>query len=119
MKPITVCLGFDKNLEEAVGTYVEIFKNVFGNSQILGQSYFGEQEIAALRRVPEMSEEIMPGVAGDVKAIRCTLNGEEIIAFGGGALLRKFHESLLLYVTCETQEQIDRLWSVLSDGGEE
>lgn len=119
MKTITVCLGFNKNLEEAVATYVELFDAVFGNSKILGRSYFGEQEITALRQVPEMSEEIMPGLPGDVKTIRFTLNGEEVVAFNGGAYFGKFHESMSLYVSCETQEQIDRLWGVLSDGGEE
>jgi predicted 3-demethylubiquinone-9 3-methyltransferase (glyoxalase superfamily) len=119
MKTITVCLGFNKNLEEAVATYIELFDAVFGNSTILGRSYFGEQEITALRQVPEMSEEIMPGLAGDVKAMHFTLNGEEIVAFSGGAYFGKFHESMSLYVSCETQEQIDRLWGVLSDGGEE
>jgi predicted 3-demethylubiquinone-9 3-methyltransferase (glyoxalase superfamily) len=119
MKPITICLGFDKELEEAVATYVGLFDAVFGNSKILSRSYFGENEIAALRQVPEMSEEIMPGVAGDVKTIRFTLNGEEIVAFNGGAYFGKFHESMSLYISCDTQEQIDRLWAVLSEGGEE
>jgi predicted 3-demethylubiquinone-9 3-methyltransferase (glyoxalase superfamily) len=119
MKTITVCLGFNKNLEEAVATYVELFNNVFGNSKILGRSYFGEQEIKALWQVPGMSEDIMPGAAGDLKTIHFTLNGEEIVAFNGGAYFGKFHESMSLYVSCETQEQIDRLWDVLSVGGEE
>ncbi len=119
MKAITVCLGFNKNLEEAVATYIELFNKVFGNSTILGRSYFGEQEVAALRQVPEVSEDIMPGVAGDVKTIRFTLNGEEVVAFRGGAYFGKFHESMSLYVSCETQEQIDRLWEVLSEDGEE
>lgn len=119
MKPITICLGFDKELEEAVATYIELFNAVFGNSKILGRSYFGKHEIAALRQVSEMSEEIMPGLAGDVKTLRFTLNGEEIVAFNGGAYFGKFHESVSLYVSCETQEQIDRLWAVLSEGGEE
>lgn len=119
MKTITVCLGFNKNLEEAVATYIDLFDAVFGNSKILGRNYFGEQEIKALRQVPEMSEEIMPGLAGDVKTIRFTLNGEEIVAFNGGAYFGKFHESVSFYVSCETQEQIDRLWGALSDGGEE
>lgn len=119
MKSITVCLGFSKDLEEAVATYIEVFDAVFGNSKILGRSYFGEQEIAALRQVPGMSEDIMPGRAGDLKTIRFTLNGQEILAFNGGAYFGKFHESMSLYVSCDTQEQIDRLWAVLSDGGEE
>ncbi len=119
MKPITISLGFDKQLEAAVSTYVELFDAVFGNSKILGRSYFGEQEIAELKQVPEMSDEIMPGRAGDLKTIRFTLNGEEIVAFNGGRYFGKFHESMSLYVSCDTQEQIDRLWAVLSDRGEE
>lgn len=119
MKPITVCLGFDKDLEAAVATYVSLFDTVFGNSKILGRSYFGAQEIAALRQLPEMSEEIMPGSAGDVKTIRFALNGQEILAFKGGGYFGKFHESMSLYVSCTTQEQIDQLWAVLSNGGEE
>jgi predicted 3-demethylubiquinone-9 3-methyltransferase (glyoxalase superfamily) len=119
MKTITLCLGFKNNLEEAVATYVELFDAVFGNSKILGRSFFGEQEITALRQVPGMSEEIMPGLAGDVKTIRFTLNEVEVVAFNGGAYFGDFHESMSLYVSCETQEQLDRLWDVLSDGGEE
>jgi predicted 3-demethylubiquinone-9 3-methyltransferase (glyoxalase superfamily) len=119
MKTITVCLGFNNNLEEAVATYVELFNVVFGNSKILGRSYFGEHEITALRQVPEMSEDIMPGAAGDVKTIHFALNGEEIVAFNGGAYFGKFHETMSLYVSCETQEQIDRLWEVLSEDGKE
>lgn len=119
MKTITLCLGFNKNLEEAVTTYVELFDAVFGNSKIIGRSYFGGQEIEALRQVPEMSEEIMPGLAGELKTIHFTLNGQEFVAFNGGVYFGKFHESMSLYVSCETQEQIDRLWEVLSEGGEE
>lgn len=119
MKTITVCLGFNKHIEEAVATYIQLFAAVFGNSRILGRSYFGQQEITVLQQMPEMSELIMPGRPGDVETIRFILNGEEVVAFNGGAYFGKFHESMSLYVSCETQEQIDRLWGVLSDGGEE
>jgi predicted 3-demethylubiquinone-9 3-methyltransferase (glyoxalase superfamily) len=83
VKPITICLGFDKALEEAVATYIALCDAVFGNSTILGRSYCGAHEIAALRQVPGMSGGIMPGSAGDVKTIRFTLNGAEIVAFTG------------------------------------
>lgn len=119
MRRVTVCLGFNEDLEEAVATYVELFDSVFGDSEILGRSSFDEGEIEALRAVPEMSEDIMPGAPGSTKTIRFTLNGEEVLAFRGGAYFGKFHESMSLYVSCDTQEQIDRLWEVLADGGEE
>lgn len=119
MKTITLCLGFNKNAEEAAHTYVSLFNSVFGNSEILRATHFGEKEIEELRKVPEMSEDIMPGPAGAVKTIRFTLNGQEISAFNGGAYFGKFNESMSLYVTCETQEQIDKLWTRLSEDGVE
>jgi hypothetical protein len=36
----------------------------------------------------------------------------------GGAYFGKCHESLSFYVSCQTQAQIDRLFEVLSLGGE-
>lgn len=117
MRTITLCLGFDKNIEKAVNTYVSLFSAVLGNSNILCVTHFGKKEIEELRKVPEMTEDIMPGPAGAVKTIRFTLNGQEIVAFNGGAYFGKFNESMSLYVTCETQEQIDKLWAKLSEGG--
>lgn len=119
MRKITLCLGFNKNVDEAVNTYVTLFNRVFGNSEIVHVTRFGEKEIEELKNVPAMSQDIMPGKAGDVKTIHFTLNGEEIVAFTGGAYFGKFNESMSLYVTCETQEQIDELWDTLSDEGEE
>ncbi len=119
MKTVTLCLGFNKDVEEAVNTYVSLFNSIFGNSKILSISRFGEKELQVLRKTPEMSEEIIPGAADDIKTIRFTLNGQEILGFTGGAYFGKFNESMSLYVTCETQEQIDRLWAKLSEGGVE
>jgi predicted 3-demethylubiquinone-9 3-methyltransferase (glyoxalase superfamily) len=119
MKTITLCLGFNKNAEQAVNTYVSLFNAVFGNSEILATSRFSEKEIEELKKVPEMSADLMPGPAGTVKTIRFTLNGQEIVAFNGGAYFGKFTESMSLYVTCETQEQIDKLWAKLSQDGVE
>jgi predicted 3-demethylubiquinone-9 3-methyltransferase (glyoxalase superfamily) len=117
MKTITPCLGFTNNAEEAVNTYVRLFDSVFENSRVLHITHFSEKELEELRKVPEMSESIMP--ARGIKTIRFTLNGQEIVAFNGGAYFGKFHESLSLYVSCETQEQIDKLWATLSEGGNE
>jgi predicted 3-demethylubiquinone-9 3-methyltransferase (glyoxalase superfamily) len=103
----------------AVNTYVSLFNAVFGNSEVLGASRFSEKEIEELKKVPEMSEDIMPGPAGAVKTIRFTLNGQEVVAFNGGAYFGKFTESMSLYVTCETQEQIDKFWAKLSEDGVE
>lgn len=115
MKTVTLCLGFTNNAEEAVRTYVELFDSVFGNSKILHITHFSEKELEELKKVPEMSESIMP--AQGIKTIRFTLNGQEIIALNGGAYFGKFNESTSLYISCETQEQIDKLWVTLSEKG--
>lgn len=119
MKTTTLCLAFDKDIEQAVDYYVALFSEVFGNSEIMCTTYFGEKEINELKNAPDLKEEIMPGVAGGVKTIRFMLDGQEIVAFNGGAYFGKFNESMSIYVSCETQEQIDALWARLSEGGVE
>lgn len=110
---ITICLAFVHNAEEAINSYVNLFNSVFGNSKIIKKTYFSKKELEELKKVPEMSEEIMP--KHGVKTIRFTLAGQEIIALNGGAYFGKFHESTSLYISCETQEQIDALWDKLSE----
>lgn len=41
----------------------------------------------------------------------------EIVAVNGGGFFGKFTESMSLYVSCRTREQIDVLWQALSQGG--
>jgi predicted 3-demethylubiquinone-9 3-methyltransferase (glyoxalase superfamily) len=45
------------------------------------------------------------------------IDGREFIAFNGGPMF-KFTEAISLFVSCETQEEIDRLWDKLSEGGQ-
>jgi predicted 3-demethylubiquinone-9 3-methyltransferase (glyoxalase superfamily) len=46
------------------------------------------------------------------------LDGQQYIALNGGPHFT-FNEAVSLLVNCETQEEIDRLWVALTDGGEE
>ena len=46
-----------------------------------------------------------------------SLDGQEFIAFDGGPML-KFTEAISLFVSCETQEEIDEYWEKLSAGGQ-
>jgi predicted 3-demethylubiquinone-9 3-methyltransferase (glyoxalase superfamily) len=47
------------------------------------------------------------------------LNGQEFIGLNGGPEF-KFTEAISLFVNCETQAEVDELWSKLTaDGGEE
>ena len=46
------------------------------------------------------------------------LNGQEFMALNGGPYF-KFTEAISFFVDCETQEEVDELWTKLSNGGEE
>lgn len=119
MKTVTLCLGFDRHAGEAVRTYVDLFNEVFGNSEILATTYWGQKEIDMLKSLPDLPEDQILDSAETEKSIRFTLNGQEIVVFNGGPYFGRFNESTSLYVSCETQDQIDRLWATLSENGEE
>jgi len=77
---------------------------------------FSEEELAALTFLPE---DIRPGPAGSINSIRFLLNGQEFSAVNGGGYFGKFHESMSIYANCDTQEQIDRLWSIFAADAQE
>ena len=100
MQKIKTCLWFDNRLEEAVNFYVSVFKN----SKVLDVS-----------RYPEGA----PMPAGTALTATFQLEGVEFMALNGGPEF-KFTEAISIYVDCETQGEVDRLWSTLTaDGGEE
>ena len=45
------------------------------------------------------------------------LEGQEFMALNGGPLY-KFSPAISLFVNCETQEEVDDLWTKLSAGGQ-
>ncbi len=97
MQKITPFLWFDNQAEEAMNFYTSIFKN----SKIIGMS-----------RYPEGA----PGPAGQVMTATFELEGLQFMALNGGPMFR-FTEALSLFVTVETQEEVDDLWEKLSAGG--
>lgn len=97
MPKITPHLCFDHQAEEAVDFYVSAFRH----SAVLNVTRYGDGGM---------------GPRGSVRTIRFHLNGQEIIAVNGGPSFR-FGDGLSLYVSCETQEEIDELWDKLSEGG--
>jgi predicted 3-demethylubiquinone-9 3-methyltransferase (glyoxalase superfamily) len=98
MHKITPFLWFDDQAEEAVSFYTSVFKN---------------SKIGDVRRYPEDTA----GPAGKVMTISFHLDGQDFMALNGGPQY-KFTEALSLFVNCETQEEIDRLWETLSEDGE-
>lgn len=91
---ISTCLWFKDNAAEAVTFYTSVFRN----SQIT---------------------QTLPGPDGNPIAINFVLNGIEFQALNGNPKFG-FTESTSLSVNCETQAEVDELWSRLTaDGGEE
>jgi predicted 3-demethylubiquinone-9 3-methyltransferase (glyoxalase superfamily) len=99
MQKITPFLWFDNNVEEAMNFYASIFKDA-------------ETEVLARYGVGG------PMPAGTAMSARFKLNGQEFMALNGGPLF-PFTEAISLYVSCETQAEVDELWEKLTAGGEE
>jgi predicted 3-demethylubiquinone-9 3-methyltransferase (glyoxalase superfamily) len=96
---ITTFLWFDKQAEEAANHYVSIFKN----SRVLSVTRYGDAG---------------PGPKGSAMTVKFQLEGQEFIALNGGPEFT-FTEAISLLVDCDTQKEVDELWSRLSAGGEE
>jgi predicted 3-demethylubiquinone-9 3-methyltransferase (glyoxalase superfamily) len=96
---ITPFLWFDDQAEEAMNFYVSLFKN----SKVLNVSRYGDAG---------------PGPRGKVMTGTFQLEGQEFMALNGGPHF-KFTEAISLFVNCETQEEVDKLWEKLTDGGQE
>src|SRR4030067_3658427 len=99
MQKITTFLTFKEKGEEAVNFYVSLFKN---------------SKIMSITR----SEMEGPIPKGALQHASFQLDGQEFMAMDGGPSF-SFAQGFSLFVDCETQEEIDRLWEKLSEGGEE
>jgi predicted 3-demethylubiquinone-9 3-methyltransferase (glyoxalase superfamily) len=98
MLKITPFLTFNNQAEEAVNFYVSVFKN----SRILNESRYGEGA---------------PAPAGSLMTATFILEGQEFTALNGGPHFT-FAQGFSIFVSCETQAEVDELWEKLSAGGE-
>lgn len=99
MQKVTPFLTFEQNAAEALNFYVSLFKN---------------SRIESLVRY----EQDGPLPKGAVLNATFQLDGQTYMAMDGGPHFN-FTEGFSLFVNCETQAEIDRLWEALSAGGEE
>ncbi len=99
MQKIVPFLWFNDNAEEAMNFYVSIFKN----SKVGRVTRYGDAG---------------PGPKGSVMWCTFTLEGQEFHALNGGPHF-KFTQAISLFVNCETQQEVDELWTKLSAGGRE
>ncbi|MGI9252621.1 MAG: VOC family protein [Thermomicrobiales bacterium] len=98
MHPITPCLWFDANAEEAA----EFYCSIFPNSRIIHVYRFTET---------------MPDPDGNVLFIEFELNGQPFQALNGGPLF-PFTEAVSFVIECLDQAEVDHYWDILTaDGG--
>ena len=91
MPTITPFLWFDTQAEEAMNFYASIFKRA---------------NVISVNRAQ-----------GRVMSVQFELEGQRFIALNGGPHY-KFTEAISLFVGCETQQEIDELWTKFTaDGG--
>jgi len=96
---ITTFLTFNDQAEEAVKRYVSIFKNSRIVSMVRGEAGG-------------------PIAKGQMLNATFELDGARFMAMDGGPYFT-FAQGTSLFVSCDTQEEIDRLWERLSEGGEQ
>ena len=96
---IRPCLVFNDRGEEAVKFYVSLFPN---------------SKIVSMQR----SESDGPIAKGKLLSATFELDGREYLAFDGGPTF-SFSEGMSLMAMCKTQQEVDRYWTRLTEGGGE
>ena len=91
MQKITPFLWFDTQAEEAMNFYASIFRN------------------SKVHSVNKMQ--------GKVMSVQFELEGQHFMALNAGPMFT-FNEAISFFVACESQQEIDDLWTKLTaDGG--
>ncbi len=102
--PLTPCLWFDSQAEQAANFYCAVFPH---------------SKITAISRYPDAGQEIHKKPPGSVMVVAFELNGMPFTALNGGPHF-KFDEAVSFQISCATQDEIDYYWDALTkDGGRE
>ena len=102
IQPIVPCLWFESQAEEAANYYVGIFDNA---------------KINFITRYTEAGKEIHCHEPGSVLTVEFELNGTAFTAMNGGPQF-KFNQAVSFQVMCESQQELDRYWLHLTEGGD-
>jgi predicted 3-demethylubiquinone-9 3-methyltransferase (glyoxalase superfamily) len=97
IQKITPFLWFDHQAEEAAAFYTSIFPD----SKIVKVVRYGPAG---------------PGVPGTVMTVEFQLEGQTFVALNGGPIFQ-FTEAISFVVNCQTQDEVDRYWEKLTEGG--
>ena len=98
MRKIIPHLWFADKAEEAARFYVSLLPN------------------SRIDSVTTMPADSTSGPAGAVQIVEFTLMGEPFLALNAGPL-DPFNHAVSFVIPCETQDEVDRLWDALSEGG--
>ena len=101
-QPITPCLWFDSQAEEAARYYTSIFRN---------------SKLGTITRYTEAGHDVHRQPAGKVMTVEFELNGQPFTALNGGPHF-KFNEAVSFQIMCQTQDEVDHYWNKLSQGGD-
>jgi len=98
---ITPFLWFDSQAEEAVNFYTAAFKN---------------SKINFVTRYGAEGEKASGRAKGTVLTISFQIEGQEFVAINGGPIF-EITPAISFFVSCDTLEEVDRLWTKLSEDG--
>jgi predicted 3-demethylubiquinone-9 3-methyltransferase (glyoxalase superfamily) len=98
MQKITPWLWFDTEGEEAARFYTSVFPN---------------SKVGEIMRYGSAG----PRPEGTAMTVAFELEGQPFVALNGGPEF-KFTEAVSFLVSCKDQEEVDRYWNALSEGGE-
>jgi predicted 3-demethylubiquinone-9 3-methyltransferase (glyoxalase superfamily) len=99
MDKLVTCLWFDTEGEDAARFYTSIFPG---------------SEIGQITRYGSAG----PRAEGTVMTVGFELMGQEFVALNGGPNYT-FNQAISFQILCDSQEEVDRYWEQLTDGGEE
>jgi predicted 3-demethylubiquinone-9 3-methyltransferase (glyoxalase superfamily) len=101
MPKVTTFLWFNDNAQEAANHYVSVFKNA---------------KITTPMRTHD-SHDSTDSPSRRITSVTFQIGEQEFIAFNGGPHFQ-LNEAVSLFVSCETQPEVDELWAKLSAGGQ-
>jgi predicted 3-demethylubiquinone-9 3-methyltransferase (glyoxalase superfamily) len=101
MDPISPCLWFEGQAEEAAKFYTSLFK---------------DSKMGYLTRYGKSASKASGQKEGSVMCVRFEIAGLPILGLNGGPYF-KHSPSMSLFVWCNSEKEIDHLWKELSKGG--
>lgn len=100
---ISVCLWFDDQAEEAAKRYTTVLR---------------DGALGRVVRYDDVSSGPSGKESGSVMEVEFEAEGQSFIALNGGPVFT-LSEAMSLVLYRDTQEEIDEVWSALTEGGEE